>query len=84
MQLHHHNKSVSIIAPPLTLWHNRFQHHLPAMLSRLPNLRTNMFDGYVVTFEASASTVLVRSWCLTDKKARRLTDKKDRHKISTP
>jgi hypothetical protein len=35
------------------------------MLSRLPDLRTNMFDRYVDTFEASPSTVLVRRWRLT-------------------
>jgi hypothetical protein len=44
-----------------------FQHHLAAMLSRLPDLRTVMFGGYVDTFEASSSTVLVRSWRLTKK-----------------
>jgi hypothetical protein len=36
------------------------------MLSCLPDLRTNMFDGYVDTFEASSSTVLVQRWRLTD------------------
>jgi hypothetical protein len=40
------------------------------MLSRLPGLRTNMFDGYVETLKASSSTVLVQRWRLTDGKTR--------------
>jgi hypothetical protein len=40
------------------------------MLYRLPDLRNNMFDMYVDTFEALPSTVLVRRWRLTDDNAR--------------
>jgi hypothetical protein len=36
------------------------------MLSRLADLRTNMFDDYVETLKASSSTVLVQRWRLTD------------------
>jgi hypothetical protein len=70
MQLRHPNLPMLNIAPPLTLWDYCFQHHLPVMLYRLPDLRTNMFDRYVDTFEASLSTVLVRHWSLADEKTR--------------
>jgi hypothetical protein len=43
------------------------------MLSRLPDLRTDILSGYVDKFEASSSTVLMRRWRLTDEKAQQQT-----------